>query len=114
VIARGDVWWADLPPPVGSEAGYRRPVVVVSGDSFNRSGLRTVVCVILTSQIRWAEAAGTYFLPASATGLPRDSVAQASLIMAIDKRALTERAGSLRRPLLDGLLAAVDQVLGRG
>lgn len=114
MIAQGDVWWAELPHPVGSESGYRRPVVVVSGDSFNRSALRTVVCVTLTSQIRWAEAAGTFFLPAAETGLPRDSVAQATLIMAIDKRAFTERVGSLRRPLLNSLLAAVDQVLGRG
>lgn len=113
MIAQGDVWWAELPPPVGSEAGYRRPVIVISGDSFNRSGLRTVVCVTLTSQTRWAEAAGTLFLPAGETGLPRDSVAQATLITAVDKRALTERVGTLRRDMLEVLLDTVDTVLGR-
>ena len=58
VISQGDVWWADLGEPVGSEPGFRRPVVVVQGDGFNRSSLRTVVAVPLTSNLRWATAPG--------------------------------------------------------
>ncbi len=113
MIAQGDIWWADLPTPVGSEPGYRRPVVVISSDAFNRTALRTVLCVTLTSQTRWAEAPGTLFLSARETGLPRDSVAQATLIAAVDKRALTEHVGSLRRELLEVLLDTVNTVLGR-
>lgn len=113
MIAQGDVWWADLPPPVGSGPGYRRPVVIVSGDSFNRSRLRTVVCVVLTSETRWARAPGTLFLSAQETGLPRDSVAQVTQITSVDKRVLAERVGSLRRDTLEILLGTIDTVLGR-
>ena len=72
MIAQGEVWWADLGAPTGSEPGVRRPVVIVQGDAFNRSSLRTVVCVSLTSNLRWAEAPGNVLLLAKATGLPRD------------------------------------------
>ncbi len=58
VISQGDVWWADLAEPVGSVPGYRRPVIVVQSDSFNRSSLRTVVAVPLTSNLRWSTAPG--------------------------------------------------------
>ena len=58
VITQGDVCWADLPDPTGSGPGFRRPVVVVQGDAFNRSRIATVVCVPLTSNLRWADAPG--------------------------------------------------------
>src|SRR5207249_10320416 len=74
VIAQGQVWWVELPEPSGSEPGFRRPVVIVQGDAFNRSALRTVVCVALTSNLRWANAPGNVLLSAQQTGLPRDSV----------------------------------------
>ena len=75
VITQGDVWWADLGEPAGSEPGFRRPVLVVQGDAFNRSRIATVVCVVLTSQLKWADAPGNVLLSARATGLPKDSVA---------------------------------------
>ena len=78
VIAQGEVWWADLPAPSGSGPGFRRPVVVVQGDALNRSRLATVVCVPLTTNLRWAEAPGNVPLPSRVTGLPKDSVANAS------------------------------------
>ena len=62
VIAQGEVWWAELGDPAGSEPGYRRPIVIVQGDAFNASSLRTVVCVVLTSNTRWAEAPGNVLL----------------------------------------------------
>ncbi|HSN15575.1 MAG TPA: type II toxin-antitoxin system PemK/MazF family toxin, partial [Anaeromyxobacteraceae bacterium] len=75
MIAQGEVWWADLTDPVGSEPGYRRPVLVVQGDAFNRSRIATVVCVPLTSNLRGSEAPGNVPLAARSTGLERDSVA---------------------------------------
>lgn len=75
VISQGEVWWADLPAPVGSGPGFRRPVVVVQGEALNRSRISTVVCVPLTSNLRWADAPGNVLLSARATGLPKDSVA---------------------------------------
>lgn len=78
VISQGDIWWADLPDPTGSRPGFRRPVVVVQGDSFNRSRLAIVVCVPLTSNTKWAEAPGNVLLSARLTGLSKKSVANVS------------------------------------
>ena len=113
VIAQGEVWWADLAEPAGSEPGYRRPVVVVQGDAFNASSLRTVVCVVLTSNTRWAEAPGNVLLTARATGLPKPSVANVSQLVTLDRAALTERVGHLSPSNLELVLAGVDIVLGR-
>ena len=81
MISRGDVWWADLPDPVGSGPGFRRPVVVVQGDSINRSLIATVVCVPLTSNLKWAKAPGNVSLTQAMTGLPKDSVANVNAIV---------------------------------
>lgn len=92
---RGTVWWASLPDPVGSMPGYRRPVLVVQADSFNRSRIETVLVVILTSNLRLAAAPGNVLLPARVTGLPKDSVANVSQIITVDKSLLTEEVGQL-------------------
>jgi mRNA interferase MazF len=113
VIAQGDIWWADLAEPTGSEPGFRRPVVVVQSDAFNRSALRTVVAVPLTSNVRWAEAPGNVRLTAKATGLPRESVANVSQIVTINKATLTERVGRLSSAKLELVLSGIDVVLGR-
>ena len=113
MIAQGEVWWADLGEPARSEPGFRRPVVVVQGDAFNASSLRTVVCVALTSNLRWAEAPGNVLLPARATGLPKPSVANVSQVVTLDRAALTERVGRLSAPRLELVLAGLDVVLGR-
>ena len=114
MIAQGEVWWADLADPAGSEPGFRRPVVVVQGDAFNASTLRTVMCVALTSNLRWADAPGNVLLPARATGLPKPSVANVSQVVTLDRDALTERAGRLSASSLELVLAGIDVVLGRG
>jgi len=113
VISQGDVWWADLGEPVGSGPGFRRPVIVVQGDSFNRSALRTVVAVPLTSNLRWAAAPGNVRLTARATGLSRDSVANVSQVVALDRSILNERVGRLSSAKLELVLAGIDTVLGR-
>jgi mRNA interferase MazF len=113
VISQGEVWWAELRPPRGSEPGFRRPVVIVQGDPLNRSRLATVVCVPLTSNLRWADAPGNVRLHANATGLPRDSVANVSQIVALDRTVLTERVGKLSRARIDLLLSGIDVVLDR-
>jgi len=113
VIAQRDVRWADLPPPEGSETGFRRPVVVVQGDPLNRSRIGTVVCVPLTSNLRWAEAPGNVLLPARSTGLPKDSVALTPSIVAIDRRFLEQQVGQISERQLAGVLAGLDIILGR-
>ena len=112
-LGQGDVWWADLAEPVGSAPGYRRPVLVIQGDALNHSKLETVVCVVLTSNLQWAQAPGNLLLPAKATGLPKDSVANASQIITVDRAQLTEWVGVLPPRTMKVILAGVDVVLGR-
>lgn len=91
--SRGEVWWAELAEPVASEPGYRRPVLVVSSDDFNRSRIRTVIAAILTTNPRLAEAPGNVLVATEETGLPRDSVVNGSQIVTLDKSFLAERVG---------------------
>jgi mRNA interferase MazF len=113
VISQGEVWWADIPPPTGSGPGFRRPVVVVQGDALNRSRIATVVCVPLTSNLRWADAPGNVKMTARTTNLSKDSVANVSQLVALDKVLLTEHVGRLSRAKVELLLSGIDVVLGR-
>jgi mRNA interferase MazF len=113
VVSQGDVLWASLPDPTGSAPGFRRPVVVVQGDAFNASRIATVVVVPLTSNLRWATAPGNVLLSTRRTGLPRDSVANVSQIVAVDRTVLTERVGHLTIDDLALVLTGIDLVLGR-
>ncbi len=113
VISQGDVCWAELPEPEGSGPRFRRPVVIVQGDALNRSRLATAVCVPLTSNLRWADAPGNVLLTAGMTGLPRDSVANVSQVVALNRTLLEERTGRISPAKIDLLLAGLDIVLGR-
>ena len=112
-MRQGEVWWADLPNATGSGPGFRRPVVVVQGNALNRSRLATVVCVPLTSNLTWAGAPGNVLLPTKATKLPKDSVANASQIITIDRALLTERVGRLAPRHVEQIVHGIDVVLGR-
>ncbi len=112
VISQGEIWWADLPAPAGSGPGFRRPVVVVQCDALNRSRIATVVCVPLTSNLKWGLAPGNVRLSARLTGLPKDSVANVSQIVSVDKDFLIERVGKLPPLKLDLLLSGIGVVLG--
>jgi mRNA interferase MazF len=93
VIRRGEIWWAELPSPVGSEPGYRRPVLIVQSDDFNRSRIATVIAVVITSNMKLVQAPGNVFLSKKITGLLKDSVANVSQVVTIDKNFLIERVG---------------------
>jgi mRNA interferase MazF len=113
VISQGDVWWADLGEPLGSGPGHRRPVVIIQSDAFNRSRIATVVCIPLTTNIRWSNVPGNVLLPSRVTNLPQDSVANASRVVSIDKQLLIEHVSKLTRAKLELVLAGLDAVLGR-
>lgn len=113
VIAQGEVWWADLRLPKGSGPGFRRPVILVQSDALNRSRLATVVCVPLTSNLAWADAPGNVSLSSAATGLSKDSVANVSQIVTLDRAVLDSRTGKLPRAKLDAVLYGIDVILGR-
>ena len=113
VVAQGEVFWADLPDPVGSGPGFRRPVLIVQGNAFNRSRLGTIVIVPLTSNLHLADAPGNVLLRHRVTGLPKDSVANVSQLIAIDRTLLTTRVGRVTAGSLHLVLRGVDLVLGR-
>ena len=92
-MRRGEIWWANLPVPTGSEPGYRRPVLVVQSDDFNKSQIATVLVVAITSNQRLAAAPGNVPLPRRGTGLTRRSVGNVSQVVTLDRRFLTERSG---------------------
>lgn len=112
-ITQGEVWWADLPEPAGSGPGFRRPVVVVQGNHLNRSRIATAVCVPLTSNLVWAGAPGNVLLSGKATGLPKDSVANVSQIVALDRSLLSDSVGRVGPKQLAQILHGIDVVLGR-
>lgn len=111
VVQRGDVWWADLGEPRGSEPGFRRPLLVVQSDAFNRSRIGTVVAVVLASNLRLLDAPGNVLVPRRVSGLPRDSVANVSQIVTVDREALAESAGTLGADLLAAVEAGLRLVL---
>lgn len=107
MIERGQIWWARLPDPVGSEPGYSRPVVIIQADPFNESLIGTVIAVTLTTNLQRADSPGNVLLPSRWTGLPRDCVANVSQIVTADKGFLTEYVG----PLPYSLLQQIDEGL---
>jgi mRNA interferase MazF len=111
VVKRGQVWWAELDEPAGSGPGYRRLVVIVQADEFNKSRIQTVLAVVITSNLHLANAPGNVLLPAKASGLSRRSVANVSQVITLDKDFLSEQIGKLDRPLMnqinDGLKLAL-------
>jgi len=102
-----------MPPPAGSGPCFRRPVVVIQSDALNRSRILTVVCVPLTTNLKWASAPGNVQFSTRLTGLPKDSVANVSQIVTIDKAFLTSRVGKLPPQKLALLLAGIDIILGK-
>ncbi len=113
MIAQGEVWWADLDAPIGSGPGFRRPVVVVQSDAFNRSRISTVMCVAVTSRLKWVDAPGNVLLEAKATGLDRNSVANVSQVVTVDESTLTDRVGRLSQAKLQLIIDGIELVLGR-
>ncbi len=95
VVERGSIWWADLAEPRGSEPGFRRPLLIVQADAFNRSRIPTVVAIVLTSNLRLVEAPGNVLVSARVSGLSKDSVANVSQVITVDRDFLLEPAGAL-------------------
>jgi mRNA interferase MazF len=111
MVNRGEIWWAELAEPIKSQPGFRRPVLVIQSDTFNQSKISTVICAVITSNLRLSEAPGNILLPARASGLPKDSVINVSQIITIDKSFLTEKIGELNQKLINKLEEGLKLVL---
>lgn len=112
-IEQRAVWWANLPDPHGSAAGFQRPVIVIQSNELTNSRSRTVICIPLTTNLKWGAVTSNLPLSASATGLPSDSVAMISQILAVDKSFFVEHVGQISHRELDRLFARLDVALGR-
>jgi mRNA interferase MazF len=110
-MRRGEIWWADLPEPRRSEPGFRRPVLVIQADSFNRSCIHTVIVAVITGDLELADAPGNVLLPAVSSGLPRDSVVNVSQVLTVSRDFLTEPAGTLPARLQNSVDAGLRRVL---
>lgn len=110
-MERGAVWWVELPDPVASEPGFRRPVVIIQSNAFNRSRIKTVIAVVLTSNLRLAAAPGNVLISAADSGLPKDSVANVSQVITVDKRFLSGRSGKLPSRVMKELDSGLRLVL---
>jgi mRNA interferase MazF len=111
-VRRGEVWWAELDDPRGSEPGYRRPLLIVQADSFNRSRIKTVVAVVLTGNLRLVDAPGNVLVPAKSVGLPKDSVANVSQLVTVDREFLDEQIGRLPPRIMAAVDTGLKLVLG--
>ena len=112
MVNRGEIWWADLPDPVASEPGYKRPVLILQSDAFNRSRIHTVVAAALTTNLRLADAPGNVKLSSGKTGLPKESVANVSQIITLDRHFLRKKCGSLDHATMLRIEDGVRLVLG--
>lgn len=110
-MVRGEIWWAALPEPSGSEPGYRRPVLILQSDAFNRSRIQTVICLVITSNLKLAEAPGNVLLQKTDSNLPRSSVVNVSQIITLDKSFLTECVGSVSGNMMKQIEEGIRLVL---
>ena len=111
-MVRGEIWWAALPNPRASEPGYKRPVLILQSDAFNRSNINTVICVIITSNIALARAPGNVMLSKKDSNLPKKSVINVSQIVTLDKSYLTECVGSISKNIMNKVENGIKLVLG--
>ncbi|MBI2378443.1 MAG: type II toxin-antitoxin system PemK/MazF family toxin [Deltaproteobacteria bacterium] len=111
-MERGEVWWASLPEPDGSEPGGRRPVLVIQANAFNKSSIRTVIVASLTTRFERASAPGNVLVTSKQSGLRRDSVIDVSEILTIDRRALTEKVGNAPAKIMGQVDDGLRRVIG--
>lgn len=112
MTARGDVCWADLGEPQGSKPAKRRPVLIVQADPYNDSRLNTTLAAVITSNTGLAAMPGNVFVPAIASGLPRDSVVNVTALITLDKTGLEPAVGQLPASLMHEVDRGLRRVLG--
>ena len=100
-MTRGELWWIDLGMPYGSEPGYRRPVLIIQNDFFNKSKINTTIVVPLTTNILYAEAPGNIYISKNESKLSKDSVIVISQVRVIDQTRLIKKISKLNRAIIE-------------
>jgi mRNA interferase MazF len=111
-MTRGEIWWADLGEPFGSEPGFLRPILVIQDNSFNESNLNTVIVVCITTNLSLAEAPGNIFLHKSISRLPKDSVINITQIASIDKKRFNKKISKLDYDSIFEIEKSIKLILG--
>ena len=111
-MKRGEIWWAELLHAGGSEPAFRRPVLIVQTDAFNRSRIGTIVVAAITSNLRLADAPGNVKLTTAQSGLPKPSVVNVSQILTVDRVVLTKRVARVPAARMRTIEAGLRLVLG--
>ena len=111
VIKRGEIWWAELPEPTGSEPGYKRPLIVIQSNEFNNSNIGTIIAVIITSNTRLASAPGNILLSTKISKLSKKSVVNVSQLITVDKSFFTEKINSLSQIIMEQIDDGIRLVL---
>jgi mRNA interferase MazF len=109
-MIRGEIWWANLPPPRGSTPAKRRPVLVIQSDSFNRSAINTVICAVISSNLDLASLPGNLLLEKAISGLDKSSVVNFSQIATIDKSDLSDLVCMLPSGIIQRINGVIKQV----
>jgi mRNA interferase MazF len=110
-MQKGELWWAALQKPRGSEPGYRRPVAIAQSDDFTASRIETVIVASITSNTRLAFAPGNILLRRREAGLKQDSVINVTQLLTVNKFALTKRIGRLSPQRLEEFEAGLHLAL---
>ncbi len=111
VVNRGEIWWADLSEPAGSSPGYRRPVVIIQSDNFNKTTLNTSIAASITTNLDLAEMRGNVLLKKDQSGLPKDSVVNVTQLFALDKKLLLEYVETLSERKMEQIDSGLRLVL---
>jgi mRNA interferase MazF len=111
-MIHGEIWWAQFGIPFGSEAGYKRPVLIVQDDSFNESRIRTIVVVPLTTNLRLAEAPGNVLIKKRESKLTGDSVIIAAQLYVLDRERFVEKISKVNNEIMKKVENGIALVLG--
>ncbi len=111
VIKRGEIWWAEIPEPVGSEPGYKRPLVIIQSNEFNNSNINTIIAAVITTNIHLAAAPGNILLSAKKSKLPKKSVVNISQLITINKSFFTEKVHTLSNKVMEQIDNGIKLVL---
>jgi mRNA interferase MazF len=111
-MTRGEIWWADLGVPFGSEPGFKRPVLVIQDDAYNKSNLNTVIVIAITSNLLLGDAPGNVLFTKKESGLAKDSIINVSQIVTLDKARLVQKAGKLKNNLMKEVEKGISMVIG--